>query len=183
MARNLICILFALVIFFQNMSCRKPTEQLPPETQEGKYIIGFKVNGKVYEASGKATMGLVSFGHVGYTIEPIDSSILIRATSTTGDDKFEILFRIKYINGLGTYPLKVSPYYGKFYFGGNGTNPLDIYTTSSTSVGTVIIKYFNGQFRPYNPGTVLAGTFEMTAINQNGKSINITDGRFDIGGY
>ena len=65
MRNNLLYIFFALVIFLQNVSCRKIKEQLPPETQEGKYTIGFKANGKAYESSGKGGMGMVSFGHVG----------------------------------------------------------------------------------------------------------------------
>ena len=38
------------------------------------------------------------------------------------------------------------------------------------------IKYFTASV-----GGILAGTFEMNAINGNGKIIRITEGRFDIG--
>ena len=55
------------------------------------------------------------------------------------------------------------------------------FTTSNTYVGKINIKYFNGQFNPPMFATVLAGTFEMDAVNGEGKVIHITEGRFDIG--
>ena len=59
-------------IVFTASSCKKTNteEQLPPETHEGKFTFGCKVNGVVYTARGKGGMGLLSFGHVGYTCLP-----------------------------------------------------------------------------------------------------------------
>ncbi len=66
-------------------------------------------------------------------------------------------------------------YEGSFFDGRNSYYTTDIYT------GSIAIKYFNGTFMPINLGTLLAGTFEMDAVNGEGKVIHIAEGRFDIG--
>ena len=47
-----------------NLKCKKENNepQLPPETQTGANTLGFKINGKVYTASGKS--GLLSNQYV-----------------------------------------------------------------------------------------------------------------------
>ncbi len=50
-------------------SCKKnkTEEQLPPETHEGKFTFGCKVDGKIYTASGKGG-GAIGFDHVYYRL-------------------------------------------------------------------------------------------------------------------
>ncbi len=169
------------LLVFLNLGCQKTQEKLPEETQVGSFTIGFKVNGKVYQTSGKGRMGLVSFGHVDYQTELIDSSIYVSAVRSVGETAFTLRFRIKYTNGLGTYLLKTNSYKGKIILGTSGTGPEHIYETSDVHIGQVNINYFNGQLSPSPPPNILAGTFEMKAVNQFGRTISITDGRFDIG--
>lgn len=175
--------LFSIIILTAP-NCKKTNtkEQLPPETQEGKFTFGCKVDGKIYTASGKG--GLLSSEHVSYSMVRADSSINIFAESTSDQkNKFSIDFTIKYGGSLGIYLMKTYPYQGMFYDDSNGTIPgsSNTFTTTDSYIGKINIKYFNGQFNPPVLATVLSGTFEMDAVNGNGKVIHITEGRFDIG--
>ncbi len=183
MKSNLFTIFLFIIISIA--SCRKVQDNLPSETAVGAYTIGFKVNGTVYTANGKVGQllndGSVSYNYSNYTT---DHSIFIRARRNAGDNKFEIWLAIPYKDTIGTY-LLMNDYKGTFFLGGN-PNPNDqsgasIYTTNNVYTGKVNISYFDGTPVPYYPGRILAGTFEMKGVNKNGKVIQITDGRFDIG--
>lgn len=128
--------------------------------------------------------GLLSFEHVTYSLVSTDSSINIFAANSSGSKpKFHIALSINYTGGPGVYEMKVYPYRGEFMETSDGTIPggSTNFSTSDVYIGTVTIKYFNGSYIPYSSGTILSGTFEMDAINNEGKVIHITEGRFDIG--
>ena len=174
-----------LFLIISIASCGKVKYSLPSETSVGAYTIGFKVDGKVYETSGKVGQllgsGSVSYNYFAYTT---DHSIYINARRSAGDNKFEIRLKIPFKDTIGTY-LLTDDYKGTFYLGGS-PNPNDksgasIYETNNIYTGKVKISYFDGKPVPYYSGRILAGTFEMKAVNMNGKIIQITDGRFDIG--
>ena len=175
-------VLIATVLLLSTMltasSCKKDKspateEQLPPETQTGAFTFGCKVDGKIYTASGKG--GLLSNQHVNYSYFS-DSSISISIGNT--ESKFNVRIVFKYLGNLGIYELKSAPNKGEFYDNSNGTIPgsSNTYTTDNINNGNINIKYFTASV-----GSILAGTFEMNAINGNGKIIRITEGRFDIG--
>jgi hypothetical protein len=171
-------------LLLTSASCKKnkTEEQLPPETHEGKFTFGCKVDGKIYTASGKG--GILGFDHVSYNMRPSDSSIFIFAGSTSNTkNKFSVSFTIKYTGGTGIYTMKTYPYQGTFIDESNGNIPggPNTFTTSENFIGSVNIKYFDGKFNPLYIATVLAGTFEINAVNADGKVIHITEGRFDIG--
>lgn len=175
---------FAILLLFTAASCRKnkTTEQLPPETHEGKFTIGFKVDGKIYTAEGKG--GLLSSEHVKYSLISTDSSINIFAANTSNlKPKFHLALVIKFKGAQGIYDMKSYPYQGDFMDASNGTIPggTNNFNTSDAHIGKVNIKYFNGSYSPPFKGSILSGTFEMEAINNEGKVIHITEGRFDIG--
>lgn len=174
---------FFLLLILSASSCKKnkTAEQLPPETQGGKFTIGFKVDGKVYTAEGKG--GLLSSEHVYYGLISNSQTVYVSAANTSDLKlKFHLALSINYAGHLGSYEMNSPPYEGQFIDGNNGNMPTgsNTFTTSNSYSGTVDIKYFNGQFPAIN-GTILAGTFEMDAVNGEGKVIHITDGRFDIG--
>ncbi len=158
----------------------KTEEQLPPETHVGAFTFGCKVDGKIYTASGKD--GLLISEYVDYSFNSIDSIIYISAVNTK-NPKFSFDLTIHYLDSIGTYAMKTYPYEGIFNDNSNGSlpGPSNTFTTSDNHIGYMSIKYFNGVYAPYNQGTILAGTFEMDALNGEGKVIHITDGRFDIG--
>ena len=113
-----------------------------------------------------------------------DSSINIGAGTTANTkNKFSIFFTIKYTGNIGVYQMKIYPFEGIFMDERNGTIPglSGTLTTTQSYTGNINIIYFNGALTPFNEGAILAGTFEMDAINGDGKDIHITEGRFDIG--
>ncbi len=154
----------------------KNEEQLPPETHVGAFTFGCKVDGKIYTASGK----IGGFGglnlnpqYANYSFRPLDSIIDISPRNYSTNLRVEFDFTFQYRNSPGTYILKT--YEGSFFDGRNSYYTTNIYT------GSITIKFFNGSYTPINLGTILAGTFEMNAVNGEGKVIHITEGRFDIG--
>ena len=172
-----------IFLLFTQAACEKPNiGKLPPETQEGLYTFGCKVDGKIYTAEGKG--GLLASEQVNFNLGSSDSSISISAASTGNTkNKFHIHLTFKYLDFLGTYMMNIYPYEGTFYDDSNGSLPTgyNTFTTSNIYLGKLNLNYFNGRFNPYYKGSILAGTFEMDAINEEGKVIHITEGRFDIG--
>ena len=180
--KHLISFLLLLILSASSCKKNKTGEQLPPETQEGKFTIGFKVDGKIYTAKGKG--GLLSSEYIKYGLGSNDRSINIFAANTSDLKlKFHLTLILNYKEQLGVYQMKTYPYEGQFINGANGNMPTgtNTFTTTNLHTGTVNIKSFNGSFSPYSEGTILSGTFEMDAVNGEGKVIHITDGRFDIG--
>lgn len=176
-----ITLFFSLTILLTASSCKKQNSgsQLPPETHTGANTLGFKINGKVYTASGKG--GLLSDSHVSYSIID-DTSIMIIASKA---NDFYIRMRAKFSGGttlLGKHQIRSYPYDGFFLDQSNGTIPGsdNNFSTSDLYTGEITITYFNGSIIPLNGGTILSGRFEINAINGNGKIIKFTDGRFDI---
>lgn len=183
MKYNLTIIATALLLstLLSASSCKKDNspaieQQLPPETHTGAFTFGCKVDGKIYTASSKG--GLLSDQHVKYNYVRSDSSINVFVGNTIS--KFNLDISINYKGVLGMYTTRVYPYIATFYDNSNGTIPgsSNTYTTDLVNLCRVNIKYFFGSSMPMDG---LSGTFEMDAINANGKVIHITEGRFDIG--
>ncbi len=163
-------------------NCKKENNepQLPPETQTGANTLGFKINGKVYTASGKS--GLLTNQHVWGGGPNSDTSIIIAASNS--NQKYNLYIKIKYTGNVGIHrTIPNTVYYGTFQDNSNGTIPgnSNFYQTNDMYRGTVNIKFANGSINPLRGSTIVAGTFEMEAVNANGQIIKITDGRFDIG--
>jgi hypothetical protein len=181
----LIARMIMLSILITSTGCKKnkqgedTTEQLPPETQTGAYTFGCKVDGIVYKASGPG--GLLATQSINYDYFS-DSTFVIRIASTS-EKKFNMLIEFKCTNVNSNCLLSVSPYAATFYDNANGTigNNTNVYSTTNTHTGNIVIKYFNGTIAPGNDGTIASGIFNMECINANGKVIKITEGRFDSG--
>ena len=178
-----ITLLFSLTVLFTASSCKKQKNnepQLPPETQTGANTLGFKINGKVYTASGKG--GLLSNESV-WGGPNSDTSITIGADNSI--QKFALFIKIQYSGNIGTHYTNEYPYTGLIQLdtdtGGTIPTGSNTYNTTHQYKGKVNIKFSNGSINPLLTGTIVSGTFEMEAINSEGKVIKITDGRFDIG--
>jgi hypothetical protein len=130
------------------------------------------VDGKIYTAKGKD--GLLSTQHVWGGGVYSDSSIKIGASNSSQNFSFNL--SVKYNGSLGLLSTSTYPYKGNFQDNSNGTIPgnSNSYNTDSFRIGRVNLKYLVST-------NVVSGTFEMDAINANGKVIKITEGRFDIG--
>ena len=173
---------FFLLLILSASSCKKnkTSEQLPPETRDGKFTFGCKVNGTIFTSRGQE--GLFADQFVSYSFNSIDSIIYISAKNSKTGFNFDLT--IKYSGKPGQYLMKGYPYRGIFNNFSNGTTIPDNdneFTTNENFTGVINVTFFNGTFNPYSIGTILSGTFEMEAINNEGKVIHITEGRFDIG--
>ena len=110
-----------------------------------------------------------------------DTSIIIAASNS--NQKYNLYIKIKYTGNVGIHrTIPNTVYYGTFQDNSNGTIPgnSNFYQTNDMYRGTVNIKFANGSINPLLGSTIVAGTFEMEAVNANGQIIKITDGRFDI---
>ncbi len=176
--KNIASISIALVIClaFLSLSCHK--EKLPGPTEEGKNTFGCKINGKNWVPNGGGGFsGLppVDGGYQGTNdFDTTRNNVFIRAY----DKSSSINIYLQSVSRPGTYNLKFNTLdyanvlnpknYG--YYGTNG----DGFITTSQSTGTVSIS------RADTVNKIVSGTFEFTAVNNAGKTIKITDGRFDI---
>ncbi len=176
-----ISLLLSFTFLLTASSCKKQNTgpQLPPETQTGANTVGFKISGKVYTARGKG--GLLSNESVWGGGPYSDTSVIIGADNS--DQKFNLLLIVRYNNLTGLNYTGEYPYEGMFISESNGTVPngAQVYKTNNIYKGIVKIKFSNGSLNPLKGSSIIAGTFEMEAVNSEGKVIKITDGRFDIG--
>lgn len=178
-----ITLLFSFIVLLTASSCKKRNTgpQLPPETQTGAGTLGFKINGKIYTASGGC--GLLADQCIGGGGPYSDTAIDITAVNQTQKFKFRISIKYSGVNGI--HYTSGYPYDAYFTDDTNGTIPgsSNHYITTDVYKGKVNIKFCNGSINPLRTGTIVSGTFEMEAINAEGKVIKITDGRFDLGRF
>ena len=136
----------------------------------------FRSNG----GSGWAASKPVSGGYIS-ALPPVyfnETNVWIR----TYKDNETITFYVRNVDKVGTYPLNFSTQpaptslypqnygeYVNYYTGG-----ADFYMTNSTYTGNMEIT------RADRPNAILSGRFSFTAVSSTGKTIKVTDGRFDI---
>lgn len=180
-----IMLLFSLSVLFTASSCKKQKNnepQLPPETQTGAGTLGFKIDGKIYTASGGC--GLFANQCVGGW-GPYSGDTSIDITAVSQVQKFKFRITIKYSGTFGIHYTSGYPFDGYFTDDSNGTiqGNSNHYQTTDIYKGKVNIKFTDATISPLRGFTILAGTFEMEAVNAEGKVIKLTDGRFDIGRF
>ena len=173
-----------LLAFASCSSCKKEINLLPPETQTGANTFGCLVDGKAWipDPGGSGAIGSkpINGGYIS-ALPPVyfnDTNISLRIYQ----DNATISFYIRNVDRVGSYPLNfdtqpapASLYpqnYGEFvnYYTGGA----DFYMTNSTYTGSVEIT------RADRPNLILSGRFSFTGVSSTGKTIKVTDGRFDI---
>lgn len=151
-----------------------PLEQLPPATQNGAQTFGCLVNGKTFippNLGKNSPRAFYQFVRGAYTLG-ISAAIrteagLISISVNTLDTDL--------IQDSTTYMLKERA-------SGNFFGTYDIYdstliyehTSRSDNPGSLAITNFDQE------NGIISGTFEFTAIGDDGKSYKITEGRFDL---
>ncbi len=148
---------------------KNPVDSLPPATQIGAQTFGCLVDGKVFLPK---NFGL---GRLNVFYQSIGSwySFNISASNRNGEDFLGVSIGGIEIPALNnqTYVLTEDES-GNIY--GGYTQSIDFYTTSNTSKGILTITKHDTQ------NFILSGTFEFTVLDNDGKEIKITDGRFDV---
>ncbi len=174
-----------LVMFASCKSCKKEINLLPPETQEGKNTFGCLVDGKAWmpDPGGSGAIGSKPIvGGYRSALPPV----YFNATNVWLDaykDNETISFYIRNVNQVGTYPLnfntqpKPTSLYPQNYGGYMNyyTGSSDFYMTNTAYTGSVEIT------RADSVNRIVSGRFSFTAFDsRTGKTIKVTDGRFDL---
>ncbi len=150
-----------------------PIDQLPPATQVGAQTFGCLVDGEILTPNSLGNNNfnafyqeIDGFYYLGISMSS-GSGIDTRALSIQGT-KTELIQEKEY--------LLVSENDGKFnglLIEGGGNEKLTVRTTDSKPGKLIITNYDPENF-------ILSGTFEFTVLDDAGKEIKITDGRFDV---
>ena len=179
-------IFMIMLCFASCSSCKKEINALPEATQEGKNTGGFLINGQAWIPTGRNTIPSIRPMSGGYRVatlyRPKNSVQLLMYKN----DGTSIQLFVRSVDKPGRYPLSfdtgidlVQPdtkNFGLYAISGSMLNDPDYnYITTSIKTG-----YVNFTVADTLTGS-LAGTFEFDAIdNPSGKTIKISDGRFDI---
>jgi hypothetical protein len=183
---KLYCCIFLVFTIFTFSECKKndktPAEQLPPQTQTGANTFGCLVNGQVFKPGGASLSGgSLSSNYQFLGAGPEDFHFRLAAinrNNSSGVSHSVGLFTdsIRIIEGI-EYPLKKAGSNGGYAIYGFATsNPIffDDYATTDLVSGLIKIKKFD------SVNQIISGTFWFNAMNENGDTIKITDGRFDV---
>ena len=165
-------LIFSLLLLFTN--CYKEAT-LPPITNTGANVLACKVNGKVVIVSGSAAR----YGNpIGVAFIQKNSDGLVTIYANNDNPRCEIILNFIYHDTTGIYPIITNYPEGASYDNfSNGSVPIGSSTYNTDSSHTGYIKVLNYSFKQ------ISGTFAYDAINDEGKVIHITEGRFDIAGY
>lgn len=176
--------LIPIVLIFSITSCKKnkniaPIDQLPPETQTGKNTFGCLVDGKVFVPKGFSLHPRLTcyYQYIypspnGYVFQvaasdfssssfPIEINIFIDSVKIKEGQKIDLTQPIRRGNGYGNYRKVLNKH-------------LIDYFTFLPSSGQIEIKKFDEN------NQIAAGTFWFNAVNENGDTVKVTDGRFDM---
>jgi len=167
-------LLFIIAITISQCKKKNEEPQLPPETTTGAMTFGCKVNGKVFvPKDGRGRPGLfVQYVNLGsgpgggwyLNIPALD-------WKPNPPDNVNISTDSLLVIEGATYPFKYRKkgFPGAFYANG------PLYAALDNNSGILKIKKFDSLYR------IISGTFFFTGTdNSTGKTVNITEGRFDI---
>ncbi len=169
-------ILISMLILL-NSSCKNdddmpvnPVDALPPATQIGAQTFGCLVDGKVFLPKDFGINRLNAFN------QNIDGKFTL-VVSSANNDGIEINLigsRLDSVDEI-KYPL-ISEADGKFsaIFIAPLVNDILDKSTTNEKPGSLTITHHDPQ------NFILSGTFEFTVLDNDGKEIKITDGRFDV---
>ncbi len=176
-----------LLICLTTSNCKKhkttadPVSQLPPETQVGANTFGCLVNGEVFLPKGPSLNPILQCAYQ-YLYTNSSNGYFFQLSANAKGKKECELFSVS----IGTNSLQIvegktyelvnydkgrsAAQYSYFFTCGQFTN----YNTSNEVVGQLNIKRFD------EINQVASGTFWFNAVNSNGDTVHVTDGRFDM---
>lgn len=172
--------LLLLILSLYLISC---DEKLPKPTQEGADIIACKVNGKAWIAQRGTSFGTKKYSLIYNNQFKPKRQLVIHANNISSDHNSSIQLAFEDVRAPGTYHFSsdTNPYPAAWKFKDHAmyieSKPENAnYITNSRHTGWVTFT------RVDTVNFILSGIFEFTAENYNapGKTIKITDGRFDL---
>lgn len=161
---------------------KNPKPDLPPATQTGENVFGCYVNGKPVKTE-LYTNFLTDEG-----VEFIDQTLnynqlIITAITSKPKHKFRFSVQIENQKILGEHQVNVqtSPYGCDVSIYPNSGGTSDDYYTNSTLPAKLKITKYTGNAAVGNVhGNILSGTFDMKMLNDEGDTLHLKEGRFDI---
>lgn len=170
---------FAILIAFAAMGCKKEIKELPAATDTGANTFGAKVNGNLWKPQGFGPFPADNL--LESAVAGNDLQIWARNFASSPNET-EFYLKVKNVTGTGTYLLNQNipahPYpdasYG--YYVKRNLTPQNEWSTSATFTGSVTITKFDPAAK------IIAGTFQFNAVSMynTGETIAVTEGRFDI---
>jgi hypothetical protein len=154
------------------IACQKSKRELPDATQNGARIFGCKVNGALFITSGDPANTWSNSG-VKFSFNA-DSSISIDAKQESPREF--VYFRFRFSGRPGIYYLNSKYTYKASYTGSSagGTAAMGGFTYTSDTEHTGVVNVSH-----YDSG-IISGTFSFDAVNDSGRIVHVTEGRFDI---
>ena len=180
--------LFTIFTFLvlTSIQCRKnkpanPVDQLPPATQIGANTFGCLVDGKVFMPKGLGlSPTLTCYYQYIYYPSPTGYVFQIKAKNTNSPSIFQsiniLVDSLKLIDGK-TYILEESikgHSRGNYVKSRTDNTSYENYLTFHPNSGQLIITKFD------EINQIVSGTFWFNAVNSNGDTVRVTDGRFDM---
>ena len=175
MRAGLVSIVFILILI--GCSKQPPTQKLPEETQIGANTLGFYLNGEPWIPYDRGRHEAFELPEPELTDE---GALKISATRIDPGNSARNWFCIEIDSGCvrtGRYRLSseicTSPYQ-IFYYGTNKDKSSESFEIDTLQPHYIEIQHLD------KLNKVVAGNFELDAINQTGKRIKIRSGRFDL---
>lgn len=167
--------LFSLGLFTACKDDDPNPNVLPEATQSGKNTAGALVDGKVWVAT---TNYINPTGGLGTFCEKINNTTIIQLDLRHVSDKSRIFFKAEIENFElnKTYILSENLDTTDYNYAIYSDNNYNGYSTQPNSeyIGKLKVTKIN-----LLNDQMVCGTFELKAIDHNGNTVNITEGRFD----
>lgn len=167
------------------VACKKEDSemQMPTPTHDGRRVVAWKLDGKVYVAQGYLFNGdWASNGYLGYdTRSPSNLYLYVsgRYSNDQGNtiNRLGVDFKCPFNHEINQpltfwdYPFRGSVS-DKRSAGSTIPSGNSEFLTDSLHRGTVVVTY--------EDSTTISGTFQMDVVNDEGKVLHITEGMFDV---
>lgn len=191
--KPLLCLL-CVSLLLGGSACKKVeetfpiTEKMPDATEDGKGTFGCLVEGKLWLPYNPDASSLFPADYKLRTNSfPVNASVFtIDAKNRRENAGTESLtLRVSSTSAIkpGTYTLR-DGFSATATTNASATVGSEMYDTANTGSGTLTITKVEPVTKTVNGittrSTIVSGTFQFTARSQNGKTVTVTSGRFDL---
>lgn len=178
MIYKLIARLLILFVVGSLAACKQPIDFLPPATQTGQNTVGCLINGQPYipdGAPGSFSGPHPVFGGLSSNYSGLGLGIRIQAFSK--NYRYLDLYTSDHILGLhllNTGDYKNNTVIGRRHYGEYISDEGGYQITSSKYTGWINLTKVD------TVSGIVSGTFEFTGADSSGRTVSITNGRFDV---
>ncbi len=177
--------MFIIVFVIGISGCKKEVKpDLPPATQTGENTFGCYLNGEPCTITHYWIRSF--FGDNGVEFENLtkeNNQMIIHARTNNLKYEFQFSFFVEWKKEMGIHYVNVDkPPYCCWIDLGNGMNfNENCYRADSSNLSEITITNIrSGPGGNYSIGSILSGTFDIKMENINGKTMHLSDGRFDL---